>query len=203
MTLAGVVTTVANMFPGFEGFKPRAALIEGTDGNLYGTTAVGRALLHGHGLSNDSQRNDDGAPFVHRGGRRFTARVAPPGVRRQLLRHNVLRRIVDLGTVFRMTLDGTVTVLHSFTGLNEGASPYGGLVRGPDRNFYGTTRDGGALNFGTVLRVTTHGRVDEPATSSAATTGHSHSLHSCWARTERFMARRRSAARQVPARRSV
>jgi uncharacterized repeat protein (TIGR03803 family) len=50
----------------------------------------------------------------------------------------------DLGTVFRMTPDGSVTVLHSFTGGDtDGANPRGGLIQATDGNLYGTTYYGG------------------------------------------------------------
>jgi uncharacterized repeat protein (TIGR03803 family) len=57
------------------------------------------------------------------------------------------------GTVFRMTPDGTVTVLHAFAR----GSPSGGLVAVPDGNFYGTTSYSGSLDFGTVFRVAPDG----------------------------------------------
>lgn len=37
------------------------------------------------------------------------------------------------------------------------SNPSGGLVEGPDRNFYGTARYGGAYGYGSVFRVTTNG----------------------------------------------
>jgi len=53
-----------------------------------------------------------------------------------------------------------LTTLVSFTGTNgacPGASPYGGLVFGPDGNFYGTTSSGGSNNLGTVFQLTPGG----------------------------------------------
>ena len=38
---------------------------------------------------------------------------------------------------------GHFTNLYSFTGGIDGATPYAGLVRGSDGNFYGTTTSGG------------------------------------------------------------
>jgi len=58
------------------------------------------------------------------------------------------------GTVFKMTLDGTETVLHSFTGgTTDGFNPYGALVVGLDKAFYSTTLVGGTSNLGTTFRL--------------------------------------------------
>jgi uncharacterized repeat protein (TIGR03803 family) len=43
------------------------------------------------------------------------------------------------GTVYMMTVDGTLTTLHNFEG-SDGSLGNGGLVQGTDGNFYGTTR---------------------------------------------------------------
>src|SRR6516162_6779292 len=52
-------------------------------------------------------------------------------------------------------------VLYSFqTGarsLLDGVHPQAGLTLGPDGNFYGTTRDGGTNNAGTIFRLTANG----------------------------------------------
>jgi uncharacterized repeat protein (TIGR03803 family) len=47
--------------------------------------------------------------------------------------------------------------IYSFT--NGPAYPYAGVTLGPDGNYYGTTRDGGVSDIGTVFRVTTNGMV--------------------------------------------
>ena len=68
------------------------------------------------------------------------------------------------GTVFKLTPPTvqhghwTETVLHSFTGEADGASPYGSLVLDKAGNLYGTTNRGGAFNDGTVFMVNATGK---------------------------------------------
>ena len=60
------------------------------------------------------------------------------------------------GTVYKVSLDGVVTVLHSFDKA-DGAYPYAGLVQGANGNFYGSTVQGGAHGYGTVFEITPSG----------------------------------------------
>jgi uncharacterized repeat protein (TIGR03803 family) len=63
----------------------------------------------------------------------------------------------NLGTVFKITPDcKTLTVLWEFDGIT-GRHPQGGLTRGKDGNFYGTTYAGGKYGVGTVFRITPKG----------------------------------------------
>jgi uncharacterized repeat protein (TIGR03803 family) len=105
MTPAGVLTTLVE-FDGTNGANPHAALVQGSDGNFYGTTS-------------------DGSTGVY-------------------------------GTIFKMTPAGVLTTLVSFTDAN-GADPEAGLVQGSDGNFYGTTYNGGSSGYGTVFNVTSAG----------------------------------------------
>lgn len=60
------------------------------------------------------------------------------------------------GTVFKLTHSGTSwteTVLHSFTGSNDGSAPYSGVVFDQAGNLYGTTLNGGAHGAGVVYEV--------------------------------------------------
>jgi uncharacterized repeat protein (TIGR03803 family) len=75
------------------------------------------------------------------------------------------------GTIFRITLDGEYSVLHSFGAPGEGYVPVGGLTEASDGNFYGATSNGGANhcfqipvaggNCGTIFRMTPDGVVTQ------------------------------------------
>ncbi len=56
------------------------------------------------------------------------------------------------GTVFTMTPGGMLTTLHSFD-LTDGAGPSSALVQVRNGSFYGTTNGGGADGDGTIFRV--------------------------------------------------
>jgi uncharacterized repeat protein (TIGR03803 family) len=61
-----------------------------------------------------------------------------------------------LGTVFKVTPQGKLTVLYSFCGQSlcaDGANPRAGLLRGPDGYLYGSTNGGGAFGYGTIFKV--------------------------------------------------
>ncbi len=73
----------------------------------------------------------------------------------------------SVGTVFKVTTNGVMTTLFAFGGggfnqstiyTNEdGAFPSAGVTLGPDGDFYGTTKSGGAAGVGTVFKITTNG----------------------------------------------
>jgi uncharacterized repeat protein (TIGR03803 family) len=114
VTSSGSLTTLV-VFSGANGLLPNAALVQGTDGNFYGTTNLGGS---GYGSIGPGSLGD--------------------------------------GTVFKITPSGTLTTLVSFTGAN-GAQPQCTVVQGTDGNFYGTTGLGGTNNEGTVFKITPAG----------------------------------------------
>ena len=60
------------------------------------------------------------------------------------------------GTIFKITLSGTLTTLYSFcsqSGCTDGEYPGGALVQDTNGNLYGTTDDGGANGYGTVFSL--------------------------------------------------
>jgi uncharacterized repeat protein (TIGR03803 family) len=74
------------------------------------------------------------------------------------------------GNVFKMALDGTITVLHDFN-VTDGFSPEGGLSLGTDGNFYGTTAGGGSHSGGTIFKITPSGTLTTIYNFNSATDG--------------------------------
>jgi uncharacterized repeat protein (TIGR03803 family) len=58
------------------------------------------------------------------------------------------------GTVFKLAPDGTETVLHTFTGGDDGEVPDGNLVIGHDGTIYGTASYEGKYGWGTAYQIT-------------------------------------------------
>jgi uncharacterized repeat protein (TIGR03803 family) len=56
--------------------------------------------------------------------------------------------------VFKLDTAGQETTLYSFMGGDDGSVPYGGLLRDPAGNLYGTTYYGGTANVGVVYELT-------------------------------------------------
>jgi uncharacterized repeat protein (TIGR03803 family) len=59
--------------------------------------------------------------------------------------------------VFEVDRTGKETVLYSFTGGTDGASPDAGLLRDSAGDLYGTTVDGGSSGCGTVFKLDSGG----------------------------------------------
>jgi uncharacterized repeat protein (TIGR03803 family) len=58
----------------------------------------------------------------------------------------------EVGSVHFTTATGKFSILHTFKG-PDGVDPLGNLVHDPQGNLYGTTVNGGSLNFGTVYKI--------------------------------------------------
>lgn len=71
--------------------------------------------------------------------------------------------VFDSGTVFKLDASGNETILHSFSGVPDGANQYGALIQDKKGNFYGTTDNGGSAacggsgGCGTVYEVSASG----------------------------------------------
>lgn len=164
-----------------DGSNPYSSLIRGADANLYGTTYYGGAYvnpllpfsdgfgtlyrvttngdlttLYSFGAIQDADGNAlDGANprgALVLGADGFLYGTASSGGSN------------NLGTVFRVTTNGTLTTLYSFGALTgafgselDGAFPYASLTIASDGNLYGTTSSGGTNEAGTIFRMTTNG----------------------------------------------
>jgi uncharacterized repeat protein (TIGR03803 family) len=144
MTPAGALSTLYS-FSGADGDGPSEALVQGSNGNFYGTTETGGS-----------------------GNRGTIFEITPTGSLVTLVAFDVTNGAFpngmvkgndgnfygttdeggsnDYGTVFRMTPAGAFTTLVSFNGAN-GLFPVGGLVQVSDGTFYGTTIGGGGTAF--------------------------------------------------------
>jgi uncharacterized repeat protein (TIGR03803 family) len=151
----GSLTTLFS-FSNSNGARPYAALTQGADGDLYGTTFQGgssnlgtvfRVTTNGALTSLLSFTNGNGAK---------------PSGRLILGRDGFFYGTTQFGgasnhgTVFRVTTNGALTTLVSFYQTN-GANPNAEVIQGLDGHFYGTTVNGGLVDAGTIFRVATNG----------------------------------------------
>ena len=154
---AGVSYEVLHRFTAPEGAKPAAPLIQATDGNFYGTTAYG-----GSGGGTVFKLTPSGTLTTLYSFTMGADGVWPTDALLQAADGNFYGTTSEggafgQGTVFKLTPDGTLTTLHSFTWTDDGGSPHGALIHGTDGNFYGTTQYGGGYGGGTVFRLTPDG----------------------------------------------
>lgn len=75
------------------------------------------------------------------------------------------------GTVFKLDRQGNESIVYSFTGANDGATPLAPLVLDPEGNLYGATTGGGANGMGTVFTVTPAGTETVLYSFAGATAG--------------------------------
>jgi len=164
LTKAGAEKVVYGFKLGQDGGLPSCVLVRDESGNLYGTTGLGGAVGVGTVFKVDKSGNEtilysflggtEGeypyAGLIHdRDGNLYGTTVGSGG----------FRNPPYYGTVFKLDPTGTQTVLHSFAGGNDGAFPYGALVRDEQGNLYGTTNQGGSFNQGTVFMLDPNGNL--------------------------------------------
>jgi uncharacterized repeat protein (TIGR03803 family) len=150
-----------------DGIFPYAPLIQGSDGNFYGTTEFGGGNPCNCGAV--VKVTPAGAEIVLHSFAGIDDGGQPLAGLVQALDGNFYGTTSTGGcasgcggTIFMITAAGGLTTLHTFTGYpGDGTSPMAGLSLGTDGSLYGTTFQGGssgaACNCGTVFRITTNG----------------------------------------------
>jgi len=173
----GKLTAVYNFCAQFgcpDGREPGAPPIQGTDGNLYGTTILGGTggcggchgggvaykltlggkltVIHNFCTGTCTDGNNPSYPLVQGTDGNFYGVITG-------------RAGYYDGKFFKMTPNGTVTVPYNFcaqSNCTDGAFPYGALTEGADGDLYGTTSAGGAVadgNNGTFYKITKAGKL--------------------------------------------
>jgi uncharacterized repeat protein (TIGR03803 family) len=163
----GVLTTLHLFTGGTDGGNPSAGLVQGSDGSFYGTTGGGGTNVQGTvfkmntdgtltSLYSFTRGNDGATPeagLVQGSDGNFYGTTCLGGA----TNHDALIGTYGCGTVFKISTNGLLTSLYSFTGGNDGGNPWAGLVQGNDGDFYGTTMWGGTNGWGTVFKITSNG----------------------------------------------
>jgi len=163
ISATGALTSLYSFTGGIDGGFPFAGLVQGSDGNFYGTTYGGGAYGSGiGGYGTVFQISANGALtslYSFTGG---TDGAGPNGLVQgsdgNFYGTTGSGGTSGNGTVFKISTTGALTSLYSFTGGNDGGIPAAALVQGSDGNFYGTTSTNGThTNYGTVFKIRTNG----------------------------------------------
>jgi uncharacterized repeat protein (TIGR03803 family) len=148
-----------------DGATPYAALIQASDGNFYGTTYNGGRWLGGTVYRMTPQGE---VTTLHAFGSSADDGVGPAnplvqGDDDRLYGTTNFGGSSDLGTAFRISLDGQLKILTSLA-----TRPSSGLARDSDGNFYGSNFYGGVFGKGWVYRMTPAGKLTEVHSFSGA-----------------------------------
>ena len=155
--------TVLHTFDLTDGRNPTAGMVFGQDGLLYGTTAGGGANNTGTFFSITT----DGATYTllhsfltgEGTGPQDPLLLGPDGNFYGTAAFNGTsdNRFDGNGSIFKLTPDGTLTVLHLFTGGDDGANPFSPLTRTTDGTLYGAAPSGGMIGTGTLFKLAEDG----------------------------------------------
>ena len=182
VTPTGDLTTLYAFTDGNDGDIPGGPLVQGNDGNFYGTTSEGGA--NGGGtvfvmtpagiltplysfslLSDDGYTNTDGA---------YPAAGLVQGIDGNFYGTTPSGGTYGGGTLFQITPGGVLKTLYNFGASDpstgdyvDGADPLGTLVQDSAGVLHGTTRSGGANDNGTVFGITTQGTLSSLYSFSA------------------------------------
>jgi uncharacterized repeat protein (TIGR03803 family) len=158
VTPSGTETVLYSFAGGSDGEHPYAGVIQGSDGNFYGTTYQGGA----GGFGTVFKLTPSGTETVlysfagASGDGAYPEAGVIQGSDGNLYGSTLQGGASGLGIVFKLTTNGTETILHAFAGASDGANPTANLVQGSDGNLYGSTSAGGSSGDGTFFKVRLH-----------------------------------------------
>ncbi len=159
---AGQETALYSFKGGADGATPYAGLIRDAQGNLYGTAGGGHS---GNGVVfKVSQAGKETVlySFCPEGRPCKDGAVPLAGLiwdsKGNLYGTTQVGGKSRDGVVFELSPARKETVLHSFTGGNDGVYPEAGVIRDTQGNLYGTTWAGGAHDGGTVFELSPTGK---------------------------------------------
>ncbi|MGA3056216.1 MAG: choice-of-anchor tandem repeat GloVer-containing protein [Candidatus Korobacteraceae bacterium] len=155
------------IFSSTYGVNPSVTLVQGADGQLYGVAYYGGnglpdcasscgtvfkltlsgnpTLLHSFCLqTNCTDGAEPTAALVRGSDGNFYGTTSAGGAN-------------YAGVIFKVTPNGTYTILHSFAAAGEGNSVVAPMIQGSDGNFYGTSNGGGAHGLGTIFEISPSG----------------------------------------------
>jgi len=151
----GELTVLYSFTGGADGANPAAGLVRDSAGNLYGTTSGGGSGNAGAVYELDTTGQET-VLYSFTGG--TDGGLPEAGLIRDaagnLYGTNVYGGTSGAGTVYELDTTGKLTVLHSFTGGDDGGYPYASLTPGPSGSFYGTTWGDGKALSGVVFKLT-------------------------------------------------
>ena len=160
---SGQETVLYNFTRGADGGSPQAGVVRDAAGNLYGTTVYG-------GIGTSSSAGLGVVYKLDATGQETVLYSFPGAAGGTAPRTGVIADAAgnlygttsaggpaNQGVVFKLSPQGLYTVLHSFTGGDDGGSPQAGVTRDSAGNLYGTAY-GGAAGWGVVYRVNTAGQ---------------------------------------------
>jgi uncharacterized repeat protein (TIGR03803 family) len=165
-TFAAETTNSSGLVTSADGQMPSGALVQGSDGNFYGTTHYGGA----NGTGTIFRVSPAGA-FTSlysfskaAAGAALTNGAVPNalvlGSDGNFYGTTQQGGVDNAGTFFKMTLGGSFTQIYSFNGQapgNNPITPSSVLVQGANGNFYGTSSAGGSQGGGCVFEITNTG----------------------------------------------